>query len=337
MTDEEELKEKLELLLQKVDEKQELVDALEIKLLAARKNVKTAPRSVRFNAETVEQQKAKDDENETERVDDPRAKLSAERRQQHALAEKLLHKKRHLIEGIEDANETTNRNIELTEALQAEVENSQKFLEMMKTENTKEKLENIIEKINNVEKMISIIDGEMSQLDTKREKLRRIEAAAGEQEPISDRLPEIEKEKAKWRARNDKLRKSIAVLNGRFRRLRPLALKWRDERLLANDTDNTAGLSIDQLLDLVASRTAKITTISDSETEKVALIEETQAELFNQLQELESSELQLKSEIAKQRQKNFDMEKSLVEEIRTLRVRIAAQKLRKLQSKQNLS
>lgn len=323
-------KARLDELLEQIDEKQEIVDAYEKKLEQLKQKDDAGP-SHKVSFKTDSDQSGSSQINED--VQKKRHEISAERRAQHAKIEKLMHEKRKLDEQIAASKEKISEIEQELEAKQRVLSNSKEILSLVANRRTSKQLQAIIDRINHTEAEIERADSRMAELDIERGKLsseeKRIAKLQDKAEKITSKLGSMRSKYEGLKERNDEMESQIATLISRYRRLAPLAMKFKDQRLLHEETEEMEAKSIDELLNIIGARNARIIEYKGKARAQIDKVEELRQEYDRELAQFIDVEKSLIDEIEKQRQKSSDVEKSLVDDIERLRIRCAQQEIRR--------
>lgn len=323
-------KARLDELLEQIDEKQEIVDAYEKKLEQLKQKDDAGPsHKVSFKMDSEQSSSSQINED----IQKKRYEISAERRAQHAKIEKLLHEKRKLDEQIAASKDKISEIEQELEAKQRVLSNSKEILSLVANRRTSKQLQAIIDRINHTEAEIERADSRMAELDVERGKLsveeKKIAKLQDKAEKITSKLGSMRSKYERLKERNDQMESEIATLTSRCRRLAPLAMKFKDQRLLHEESEEMEAKSIDELLNIIGARNARIIEYKGKARAQIDKVEELRQEYNRELAQFIDVEKSLIDEIEKQRQKSSDVEKSLVDDIERLRIRCAQQEIRR--------
>ena len=314
-------------LLEEIDEKQEIVDCYEKKLEELKENRES--RRVRFK---IDGESTQEDESD-DPIKNKRLEISAERRAQHAKIEKLIHEKRKLDEQIAAEKDKIAEIQQELEAKERVLSNSKEILSLVANRRTSKQLHTIIDKINDAEAEIERVDARMNELDSERGQLgaeeKRIAKLQSKSEKIAAKLEPMRATYEQLNEMNDEMQSEIYVITSRYRRLTPLAVKFKDQRLLHEESEDVETKTIDELLDMIGKRSARIVEYTGSARSEINEIEEMRKQYEQEFLEMLEAERALNEEIDKQRQRSSDVEKSLVDDIQRLMIRCAQQELRR--------
>lgn len=306
----------LEALLARIDEKQDIVDALEDEVTLLTRRVDEAPRQqprkVRFAASIPQKADADSTPSVTKTFE-----LAKARRSKHAQLERLIHTKQHLADELENSRRTIT---DVNEEINMKKASHQTTLPSSPGTD----LSLLIDKINDLETEIASVVAESVAVDGKRAFIRgNVDDMDKMRTP--EHIETLNQAGANLRERNDRLSNETSTLNWRYHRLLPIATKWRDSGGSVEAHDDLEDKSIDDLLDIVAGKLVRVT----SKKCKLDSLDMNRADFHDQMDLFLSERSRLLFDIHKAKTRNGETEARLVRDINRLRIRCAQQSIRR--------